>query len=371
MNIMSPLEGPKPLQVRSRKFEASRTGIRSNFSTVGSPCPYQQQKSSKPREVPSSFRATRRSMMTSMVVAGLVVVPCPPPSLARDWVGEAQFALGLANPPSPVRFPRPTLDTKFAVLLMRSGYAAVDALNFTPMEDFQVDFWKFRAAEQEGYKSLYDPLAPKVGDLSDPIYFDFISFSQVGAAMRTMRSGATLTDFEEVCEDTDVCEEGQHTVVHRPKAFQDDASLPGGWKIVTADNVYRGLHEGFRGETFDGVPEPFAAKAAPTAEELARVRRGVEAILAVFKKKGFFIRAECGDVLVDAKDPSIITFTVSSEGAANLWGLQALQRRALPAYNVYDALAILGWLRASGASGDFELEIKPDGTGYVTKWSIR
>lgn len=40
--------------------------------------------------------------------------------------------------PDPVLFPRKTLDMKFAVLLMRSAYEAVDALDFIPMDKFQV-----------------------------------------------------------------------------------------------------------------------------------------------------------------------------------------------------------------------------------------
>ena len=40
--------------------------------------------------------------------------------------------------PEPVKFPRKTLDQRFAVLLMRSSYDAVDALDFIPMDKFEV-----------------------------------------------------------------------------------------------------------------------------------------------------------------------------------------------------------------------------------------
>jgi hypothetical protein len=40
--------------------------------------------------------------------------------------------------PEPVKFPRRTLDQRFAVLLMRSAYDAVDKLDFIPMQKFQV-----------------------------------------------------------------------------------------------------------------------------------------------------------------------------------------------------------------------------------------
>lgn len=61
---------------------------------------------------------------------------------------------------------RRALDQRFAVLLLRSGYDAVDALDFIPMDNFQRIFWKLRQSEQEPYNFQYDPLKPRVGDLT-------------------------------------------------------------------------------------------------------------------------------------------------------------------------------------------------------------
>lgn len=41
-----------------------------------------------------------------------------------------------------------------------------------------VQFWKLRQAEYESYVTSYYPLKPAQGELSDPLYFDFISFAQ-------------------------------------------------------------------------------------------------------------------------------------------------------------------------------------------------
>eukprot|EP00955_Chlamydomonas_euryale_P114001 366245-Chlamydomonas_euryale.AAC.36 len=68
------------------------------------------------------------------------------------------FSSWLAPPPQPVMFPRRSLDQRFAVLLMRSTYEAVDDLDFMPMDKFQVKFWRYRASEQEGYNLQYSPL---------------------------------------------------------------------------------------------------------------------------------------------------------------------------------------------------------------------
>jgi hypothetical protein len=78
-------------------------------------------------------------------------------------------------------FCRKQLDLNFAVLLMRSTYEAVDALDFIAMDKFQIKFWKLRQAEFEGYKTAVDPTPVPVGNLSSPAYFDFIAFSQYAA----------------------------------------------------------------------------------------------------------------------------------------------------------------------------------------------
>ncbi len=53
----------------------------------------------------------------------------------------------------------------------------------------QVAFWKLRQSEQESYKLLYEPLRVRTGDLTDPLYFDFISHSQWAVINREMPRG--------------------------------------------------------------------------------------------------------------------------------------------------------------------------------------
>jgi hypothetical protein len=63
----------------------------------------------------------------------------PPGSgdLATRLARALPFQLPITNP-EPVKFPRKGLDQRFAVLLMRSSYDAVNALDFIPMEKFEV-----------------------------------------------------------------------------------------------------------------------------------------------------------------------------------------------------------------------------------------
>ena len=51
-----------------------------------------------------------------------------PTNLSEAFAASDNFTF-----PEPVRFPRKALDQRFAVLLVRSVYDAVDALDFIPM----------------------------------------------------------------------------------------------------------------------------------------------------------------------------------------------------------------------------------------------
>ncbi len=68
------------------------------------------------------------------------------------------------------------MELPFAILLMRSSYNAVDELDFVPMTEFQRTFFLFRQSEWELYKQYHPNVIQ--GILSDPYYFDFISFAQ-------------------------------------------------------------------------------------------------------------------------------------------------------------------------------------------------
>lgn len=68
----------------------------------------------------------------------------------KRWIGRAGIDVGYEfedvlgalmlapSPPEPILFARRMLNLKFAVLLMRSAYEAVDALDFIPMDKFQI-----------------------------------------------------------------------------------------------------------------------------------------------------------------------------------------------------------------------------------------
>jgi len=86
--------------------------------------------------------------------------------------------------PKPPKILRPPIDKDFAVLLMRSSYNALDQLDCVAMDQFQRDFFIIRQAEYEPYTKLLGPGFVQQGDLTNPFYFDFISFAQYVAINR-------------------------------------------------------------------------------------------------------------------------------------------------------------------------------------------
>lgn len=80
--------------------------------------------------------------------------------------------------PKPPKILRKKVDKDLAVLLMRSSYNALDDLNCIPMDQFQRDFFIIRQAEYEPYVDSLGQGLVRQGDLTDPYYFDFISYAQ-------------------------------------------------------------------------------------------------------------------------------------------------------------------------------------------------
>lgn len=93
----------------------------------------------------------------------------------------------LKSRPPYIGIPRNRLALQFAVQMMRSSYNTVDDLDFTPMDMFQKVFFLFRQSEWEDYKRYHTTVLQ--GDLSDPLYFDFISFCQYAVISDKIKNG--------------------------------------------------------------------------------------------------------------------------------------------------------------------------------------
>ncbi|GBF90150.1 hypothetical protein Rsub_03283 [Raphidocelis subcapitata] len=348
---------------------------------------------SHPAATSRSGSSGRRAILVSSAAAALAAVPAArasvAPPQAPTLAGRISGALPLPLPipiggPQPVGFPRKTVDQRFAVLLMRSSYDAVDELDFVSMEKFQIQFWKYRQSEVESYALQYKPLTVRAGDLTDPIYFDFISYAQYATISRAMRAPQQVFEERYSCDelaadDDESCAETRTRVVRRPAAFGDDAALPELFFEAAGDRIYTGLVQGFRGEQFGGPPP--ARRGAPLAELMP----GVRSVYKIFADRGYCLSAEVtaapapagGDGeggeggeagAASSSGGGGGSFEVRVTGPANLWGLGALASQAALVANAHDAMAVAAYLRASGRGSSRELELSD--TGYTETWTV-
>lgn len=136
-------------------------------------------------------------------------------------------------------------------------------------------------------------------------------------------------------------------VVTRDPALADNRLLPQRLQAEVGRIAYQKLREGFRGESFDCPPplEPSASSDAMLA--------GVRSILKTFVSNGYALNARVADV--DERAGRACSWTMRMEGAASLWGTQALRARRALLTDSFDAFAVLGFLDASGWDGSFRV----------------
>ena len=263
------------------------------------------------------------------------------PSITGGATGAAAVA----------RVPRGRLDLKFAVLLLRSSYETVDELDFVAMDRFQVTAWKRRAAEQEGYKQLLAPLTFLQGDLSDPFYFDFMTFVQLLVVGELMRSGEQV-----FVEATGA--DGEQRTVRRDQRLADNSLLPAEYGRRVGELIFSRLRDGFEEEVFGAPP------ACAVLRDWACTVDGVRGLLHVFESRGFAFSAR----LVDA-DEGARRLHIKVDGAATLFATAELAARksspppALLEYTLQAFMRACGWTearmstRSSRSSLDIEVQL--------------
>jgi hypothetical protein len=123
---------------------------------------------------------------------------------------------------------RSKLNQDFAVLLMRSSYNALDQIDCVAMDQFQRDFFFIRQAEYQPYIEQLGPGVVQQGMLTDPYYFDFISFAQYATISREIQE-SPLAIFEEqqpgedvAADDGDAPQTFVTTVVRRNPSLTND-----------------------------------------------------------------------------------------------------------------------------------------------------
>ena len=130
-------------------------------------------------------------------------------SSALDFAARRWDYLFRPAPPASAGL-RERLDRDFAVACMRASYNVADELDFVPMDAFQKDFFLIRQREYQYYlDALFASagLRPEQGDLTDPSYFDFISYAQYLTIREEL--GRARTEFDEPI----LSEDGETTTI--------------------------------------------------------------------------------------------------------------------------------------------------------------
>ena len=216
--------------------------------------------------------------------------------------------------------PRRTMSMPFAVKLMRTSYQVADDMDFMPMDVFQKRFFSFRQEEWEPYHSSL----PRVtqGELSDPGYFDFISFAQYATIAAGMRDAVQV--FEERVD-----ADGMVQVVSRPQDLADNAALPSAHATRVGDVLLDFIIE----DHPEYVPRP--RRGLSEAELLIAVQR----LLDCFEIGGYMLSSRV-TLLPRGVEVALVA-------PASIWSQQVLSLRG-DLVNDFESKVICAWLRAAG-----------------------
>jgi hypothetical protein len=266
----------------------------------------------------------RRAALASALVVGAGVLLPVAPAFAVDAPNPLRL-VELRLRPRPPAIARSRIDQDFAVLLMRTSYSVAEEMRFVAMDQFQRSFFLRRQDEWQPYLAVVDGMTPRQGDLQDPSYFDFISFSQYATLADEMRKGQL--DYVEL-----VGAEAEVTVRHRPPDVpRDNAALPAEHRKRVGDAVL-----GWAAERYEIAP----------ARSLADIESGVRALLEVFRIRGY---AAATAVQLKENSDGTASLTCIITAPATLWSQKVLGDRRLK--NDFEAMMVASYLRACGAVG--------------------
>ncbi|GAX26597.1 hypothetical protein FisN_21Lh064 [Fistulifera solaris] len=235
--------------------------------------------------------------------------------------------------PKPPRILRQKLNLDFAVSLMRSSYAVTDELDIVPMDQFQRDFFLIRSAEYEPYVNDLGPGLVSQGDLTDPYYFDFISFAQYLTINRILINDPPVV-FEEqqaINKGDDVPNEFVKVIVRRDPSITND-------RLLSEHNERVGK------KILDKLNETFGDSPSSLPKFLNGSRPGADEIMASLSQliKLFLINGYAFDGVAEVKIASAIpgsasgaTFSLTLQSPATLWGGKALAFQKSPLRNDY------------------------------------
>mmetsp|Transcript_30730 Transcript_30730/g.60828 ORF Transcript_30730/g.60828 Transcript_30730/m.60828 type:complete len:463 (+) Transcript_30730:11-1399(+) len=297
----------------------------------------------------------RRNLLRNVASAVPLVIDLGRPPLAHaaaplDTVETDSIGAILKRKyflPKPTRLLRPKLAIDFAVSLMRASYNVLDELDCVPMDQFQRDFFLIRQAE---YQTYVDGLGGfgtvSQGDLTDPNYFDFISFAQYSAISRDVNDDPLPVVFTEqqLAPSLSPPSEGDKNspfvvgssevsrfvdvVVRRDPNLLDNRLLPIEHSKRVGDRILQRIEDIF-GRTASALPDLGSLGTRPDPQ---LVLAALKQLVNVFLLSGFALDGSAEMMSASSTGGRSggmkkIQFTMTLNSPSNLWSGKALQSR--------------------------------------------
>jgi hypothetical protein len=270
--------------------------------------------------------ASRRRLVQSLLpfasVAACVLSPHLAIAASPMTSGEAdglKARLERSLHPQAPKVLRSQLDQDFAVLLMRASYNALDLIDCVAMDQFQRDFFFVRQAEYLPYIEQLGPGVVQQGMLTDPYYFDFISFAQYATISREVNN-APASVFQELQPLVDGGPNEPQTFVST--LVRRDPSITNDMLSARHDQLVGKAIIDRLNETFQGT-----ASAIPTIPDAGfdanATLLSLTQLVKLFLVNGFAID---GSVDVVSNDSSGTEFCITLTNPASLWSGQALKQ---------------------------------------------
>ncbi|CAB9507444.1 expressed unknown protein [Seminavis robusta] len=276
---------------------------------------------------------TRRNLLhATAVLASSLAYPRVVQAAAPLTEEEANSVKAKAHRklrPKPVQTLRPSLDKDFASLFMTSSYQSMDDIDCVPMDQFQRDFAIIRDAEYQQYSSDFG--SPINVDMTDPNYFDFLSFAQYAAINREVSSDAPFV-FTEQKPITNTISDvllpggqrlqyGPTTIVKRDAALTND-KLSSEHSHRVASAILDHLDA-----TYGGTKNALPYLPLNTRPGSATLLASLNQLVTLFLMNGY---AFSGSATIGKEgrafgDASGTNFVLSLTAPATLWSGQALQ----------------------------------------------
>jgi len=265
---------------------------------------------------------TRRAMtyIPALFAAGTLsidpAVAAPPMTAGEaDNVG-ARFTRKI-RPKAP-KILRSKLDQNFAVLLMRSSYNALDKIDCVAMDQFQRDFFLLRQAEYQPYVDQLGPGMVEQGMLTDPSYFDFISFAQYATINREINTSPPVIFEEQQAENVgeDQPQKFVKKLIKRDPSLTNNMLAKEHSRLVGVDIIDK-LNENF-------VSTALAIPTIPKNFNADAILASLSRLAKLFVLNGFAFG--CDVSISKVKSPLEFEYCISLKNSATLWSGIALQQ---------------------------------------------